>query len=194
LLLPVIDGSFPAGMCNQSWGTIMKMLSGLLLACGMLAVSAGAQAATVSEREYKRGYNDCLRGEYDQNQHGASYKRGCRAAENSGKTSGDGIKSQANPDVMKIACRASLVGRFYPNTRSVRVQSSDHTASGWTLYGEAVMDDGGVSNFACIFSSNGHLKTVNASDPQGAHYEMDNEGYCPPDVSEAARYRYPGCN
>lgn len=171
-----------------------KVLPGLLLGLGVLALTATAQASTVSEREYKRGYNDCLRGEYDQDQHGASYKRGCRAAENSGKSSGDSIKSQANPGVMKVACRASLVGRFYPHTRSVRVQTTEHTGAGWTLYGEAVMDDGGVSNFACIFSSNGHLKMMNASEPQGAHFELDNEGYCPPDVSEAARYRYPGCN
>ena len=34
-----------------------------------------------SQREYQRGYNDCSVGKYDQDQHGASYKKGCRAAE-----------------------------------------------------------------------------------------------------------------
>lgn len=50
----------------------------------LLTVSAlpiSAEAATASQREYKRGYNDCSKGRYDQNQHGASYKKGCRAAE-----------------------------------------------------------------------------------------------------------------
>ena len=71
-----------------------------------LSWASAAMAASVSEREYKRGYADCLRGEYDQNQHGSSYKRGCRAAEDSGKTNGDQVKSSANPAIMKIACRA----------------------------------------------------------------------------------------
>ena len=74
------------------------------------------------------------------------------------------------------------------------MQDHDHTSKGWTFYGEAVLDDGSKSQFACVFSSSGHLKRVNASEPQGAHYEMDAEDYCPPDVSEANRYMYPGCN
>jgi hypothetical protein len=36
-------------------------------------------------RAYKRGYADCSKGKYDQNQHGASYKKGCRAAEDKRK-------------------------------------------------------------------------------------------------------------
>ena len=170
-------------------------MSVLAMAAGALAVTlTAAQASSVSEREYKRGYNDCLRGEYDQNQHGASYKRGCRAAEESGKTTGHTVQDKADKSVMKIACRASLVGRFYPHTRAVNVQTVEHTPQGWTLYGAAVLDNGSRSDFACIFSSNGHLKRVNASDPQGAHYEQDEESYCPADVSEAERYMFPGCN
>jgi hypothetical protein len=42
-------------------------------------------ASTASEREYQRGYDDCLHGRYDQNQHGESYKKGCRAAEDGQK-------------------------------------------------------------------------------------------------------------
>jgi hypothetical protein len=175
---------------------VQKMIQSTLkyVAIALLLGASGAQAASVSEREYKRGFNDCLRGDYDQNQHGASYKRGCRAAENSGKTTGDSIKSQANPAGMKLACRAALIGHFYPQTRSVRVDSSDHTGAGWTLYGEAVLDDGSSSQFACIFSSSGHFKHLNASSPQGGNHEMDSEGYCPQNVSEANRYQYPGCN
>ncbi len=166
-----------------------------LLAAAAAAVTlSGAEASSVSEREYKRGYNDCIRGDYDQNQHGASYKRGCRAAEESGKTEGHKMQDKADKNMMKIACRASLVGRFFPHTRAVKVETTEHNPQGWTLYGRAVLDDGGKSDFACIFSSSGHLKRVNASDPQGAHYEMDHEGYCPSDISEAERYMYPGCN
>ena len=173
----------------------MKLLSATAtFAFGILVCASASQASSVSEREYKRGYNDCLRGDYDQNQHGASYKRGCRAAEEGGKSTGSEVMSKADKAIMKIACRASLVGRFYPHTRSVRIDTTEHTNAGWTMYGDAVMDDGATSQFACIFSSTGHLKRTNASDPQGGSYEMDHEGYCPPNVSEANRYQFPGCN
>ena len=46
------------------------------------AFAAPSIAASVSQREYKRGYNDCMNGRYDQDRHGISYKKGCRAAEN----------------------------------------------------------------------------------------------------------------
>jgi hypothetical protein len=45
------------------------------------AAASTAMASTVAEREYQRGYDDCSQGRYDQNQHGESYKKGCRAAE-----------------------------------------------------------------------------------------------------------------
>jgi hypothetical protein len=54
----------------------------LVMVICAFAWAGAAEAATVSQREYKRGYNDCSNGRYDQNQHGASYKKGCRAAEN----------------------------------------------------------------------------------------------------------------
>jgi hypothetical protein len=54
----------------------------LIIASALAFAGASvATAATASQREYKRGYRDCLAGRYDQNQHGASYKKGCRAAE-----------------------------------------------------------------------------------------------------------------
>lgn len=54
-----------------------------LVATAVLTTAAApsAIATTASEREYQRGHNDCFHGHYDQNQHGASYKKGCRAAE-----------------------------------------------------------------------------------------------------------------
>jgi hypothetical protein len=62
--------------------------STLAIAALIAAAAPAALASTASEREYQRGYNDCSQGRYDQNQHGESYKKGCRAAE-------DGQKSQA---------------------------------------------------------------------------------------------------
>jgi hypothetical protein len=67
-----------------------------MIACGLvLSSAASAWASTASQREYKRGYNDCMAGRYDQNQHGASYKRGCRAAEDKLEKS----KKACPPDV-----------------------------------------------------------------------------------------------
>jgi hypothetical protein len=62
--------------------------STLAIAALIAAAAPAALASSASEREYQRGYNDCSQGRYDQNQHGESYKKGCRAAE-------DGQKSQA---------------------------------------------------------------------------------------------------
>ena len=55
--------------------------STLAIAALIAAAAPMALASTPSEREYQRGYNDCSQGRYDQNQHGESYKKGCRAAE-----------------------------------------------------------------------------------------------------------------
>jgi hypothetical protein len=54
-----------------------------IVAVAMLLTAAAPAgfASTASEREYQRGYNDCSQGRYDQDQHGESYKKGCRAAE-----------------------------------------------------------------------------------------------------------------
>lgn len=53
---------------------------GAASAC-VLVFATGAWASSASQREYKRGYADCAAGRWDDNQHGASYKEGCRAAE-----------------------------------------------------------------------------------------------------------------
>ncbi len=171
-----------------------KYIAAIALIAGVLSVTTVANAASVSEREYKRGYNDCLVGEYDQNQHGSSYKRGCRAAEGSGKTTGRTISNKADANAMRNICRGAVVGRFNPHARSVKVQNVEHQDFGWGVYDIAVLDDGATSNFVCMFSSSGTFKRVNASEPTGESYEMDHEGYCPPDVSEANRCQFPSCN
>lgn len=67
------------------------VLGGILL----LASAMTVPASTVSQREYKRGYNDCLAGRWDEDRHAESYKRGCRAAEDKLKKS----KQTCPPDV-----------------------------------------------------------------------------------------------
>jgi hypothetical protein len=59
--------------------------STLAIAALIAAAAPAALASSASEREYQRGYNDCSQGRYDQNQHGESYKKGCRAAEDGQK-------------------------------------------------------------------------------------------------------------
>lgn len=174
----------------------MKTLLGALISSTLvLCFSVPAMAASVSEREYKRGFEDCSRGDYDQNQHGASYKRGCRAAEDGLKKSSRAPERQtADPGHMEAICNGAVTGHFHHQTRTVRVSNVEHQNFGWGVYGTAVLDDGSTSDFVCMFSSNGKFKRVNASEPIGAVTEFDNEGYCPPDVSEADRYKFPACN
>ncbi len=160
----------------------------------VLSLAGAVHAASVGEREYQRGYLDCMRGEYDQLQHGASYKRGCRAAEDSGKSTGHTVKEQADANVMRQVCRGAVIGKFNPHARSVKVQNVEHQNFGWGVYGMAMLDDGSTSDFVCMFSSVGVFKRLNASEPIGAVNEVDHEGYCPADVTQADRYLYPGCN
>jgi hypothetical protein len=163
------------------------------IAC-ILSLTGGAGTAAANLKEFNRGYNDCLRGDYDQLRHGASYKRGCRAAEESGKATGHQVKERADANMMRNVCKGAVIGRFNPHARSVKINSLEHQNFGWGAYGLAVLDDGSTSDFVCMFSSTGVFKRVNASEPTGASYELFHEEYCPPDVTEADRYKYPGCN
>ena len=53
----------------------------LAIAVLITTAAPAVLASTVAEREYQRGYDDCSQGRYDQDRHGESYKKGCRAAE-----------------------------------------------------------------------------------------------------------------
>jgi hypothetical protein len=59
------------------------MKSVLAFVAGLAAFSGAtpSSAFTATQREFRRGYFDCARGRFDPDQHGESYKRGCRAAE-----------------------------------------------------------------------------------------------------------------
>jgi hypothetical protein len=62
----------------------------------VVTLATGALASTASQREYKRGYADCAAGRWDENQHGASYKEGCRAAEDK-RDAGAGAGAATEP-------------------------------------------------------------------------------------------------
>ncbi len=70
-------------------------ISTIAVAILITAAAPAGFASTASEREYQRGYNDCLHGRYDQNQHGESYKKGCRAAEDHQKSNSPSAKQPA---------------------------------------------------------------------------------------------------
>jgi hypothetical protein len=55
----------------------------ILIAVGALALALSAAApasAQYDQREYRRGYRDCLAGRYDED-HGHGYRQGCRDAQ-----------------------------------------------------------------------------------------------------------------
>ncbi len=72
----------------------------------LTAAAPAAFASTASEREYQRGYNDCSHGRYDQEQHGESYKKGCRAAEDHQKSQPASAKHA--PATEKPASKAKI--------------------------------------------------------------------------------------
>jgi hypothetical protein len=81
--------SFPDPSERKGFVMTASRKTALSLIAGALAIALAtpASASTASQREYKRGYADCAAGRYDQNQHGASYKKGCRAAEDKAQKS-----------------------------------------------------------------------------------------------------------
>jgi hypothetical protein len=72
---------FAARPARKTKGSAMKIAIAITALLFTYVGVQSASAATVSQREYSRGYKDCSKGRYDQARHGASYKRGCRAAE-----------------------------------------------------------------------------------------------------------------
>jgi len=81
-------------------------ISTIAVAILIAAAAPAVLASTASEREYKRGYNDCSHGRYDQDRHGESYKKGCRAAEDHQKTHSPSAKQ--TPATTKPASKAKI--------------------------------------------------------------------------------------
>jgi hypothetical protein len=70
-------------------------ISTLAVAILIAAAAPAVLASTAAEREYQRGYNDCSHGRYDQDRHGESYKKGCRAAEDGQKQQSPSAKHES---------------------------------------------------------------------------------------------------
>lgn len=99
----------------------------------LIAAAPAAYASTAAEREYQRGYNDCSHGRYDQDQHGESYKKGCRAAED-GKPAAAPAGHQGGKAKISDLKGMDSVKAFDVMT-SRGFNSVDSLTSGDTLYG-----------------------------------------------------------
>lgn len=87
-----------------------------------LFFAASAFASTASQREYKRGYADCTAGKWDENQHGESYKKGCRAAEDKRNAAG-GAASAAEGSAAATPVAHKLTNNDQACIRAVKKQT-----------------------------------------------------------------------
>jgi len=130
----------------------------LLAVAVLIAAAPAAFASTASEREYQRGYNDCSQGRYDQEQHGESYKKGCRAAE-------DGQQSKrASDDQGSKAKISDLKGmdsiKAFDVMTSRGFTSVDSLTSGDTIYGIYY----NAKTHQCVQLTNANDHVVSADD------------------------------
>jgi opacity protein-like surface antigen len=130
----------------------------LLAVAVLIAAVPAAFASTASEREYQRGYNDCSQGRYDQEQHGESYKKGCRAAE-------DGQQSKrASDDQGSKAKISDLKGmdsiKAFDVMTSRGFTSVDSLTSGDTIYGIYY----NAKTHQCVQLTNANDRVVSADD------------------------------
>jgi len=105
------------------------------LAIAILIATAApiALASSASEREYQRGFNDCSQGRYDQNQHGESYKKGCRAAEDGQKSPAPAAHHGAKAKLSDLKGMDSIKAIDAMTARGFT--SVDSLTAGDTLYG-----------------------------------------------------------
>jgi len=130
----------------------------LIAVAVLIAAAPAAFASTASEREYQRGYNDCSQGRYDQEQHGESYKKGCRAAE-------DGPQSKrASDDQGSKAKISDLKGmdsiKAFDVMTSRGFTSVDSLTSGDTIYGIYY----NAKTHQCVQLTNADDRVVSADD------------------------------
>jgi opacity protein-like surface antigen len=130
----------------------------LLAVAVLIAAAPAAFASTASEREYQRGYNDCSQGRYDQEQHGESYKKGCRAAE-------DGqLSKRASDDRGSKAKLSDLKGmdsiKAFDVMTSRGFTSVDSLTSGDTIYGIYY----NAKTHQCVQLTNANDRVVSADD------------------------------
>jgi hypothetical protein len=138
-----------------------------------LAIAGAASASTASQREYKRGYADCAAGRYDQDRHGESYKKGCRAAEDKQGGAGGNAAAPAggslpaatsaaakpvSPGNMKAYCRGDVAGLtatkpYYVTTgRVVKAKNGAYSVKATADLGAQ-----GKKPFECEFDAGGNF-------------------------------------
>ena len=115
-------------------------------------------ASTASQREYKRGYADCSAGRYDQEQYGASYKKGCRAAEaKSGSVASSTAGATAaasSSDAMLDKCRARAAAAFKASPDVVNVKYEGQRTDGTHAVNGSV-EGSAPATFQCSFNRSG---------------------------------------
>jgi hypothetical protein len=122
-------------------------------------------ASSASEREYKRGYNDCLHGRYDQDRHGESYKKGCRAAEDGQKPHSSSAKQA--PATTKGASKAKISDlKGMDSIKAFDVMTSrgftnvDTLTAGETIYGTYY----NAKTHQCVQLTNAHDRVEDIDD------------------------------
>lgn len=137
-------------------------MKGIYIGMAMVAFATAANASTVSEREYKRGYADCSQGKYDQNQHGASYKAGCRAAEDAMKSGSTTSGESANvvdvagvkvPQKALDSCMSDAASAMSVSTKNIKVIKAGQEGSD-TYYIEVA---GPAKHLVCSVNSQGQI-------------------------------------
>ncbi len=143
----------------------MKYLMSAAVSAVALTIAVPASASTASQREYKRGYADCAAGKWDDNQHGESYKKGCRAAEDkrggaaTGAAGTPQISSESGPtapvdpvvSAMTESCAKRAARAYKTNIMNISTAYKDvrpdgtHSVDGTFTKGTVIMP------FQCVF-------------------------------------------
>lgn len=133
-------------------------LSTVAIAILFVATTPAALAASASEREYQRGYNDCQHGRYDQDQHGESYKRGCRAAEDGESPSSSSPRQASKARISDLKGMDSIKAFDVMTERGFT--GVDTITSGNTIYGIYY----NAKTHQCVQLTNADNRVVSADD------------------------------
>jgi hypothetical protein len=118
---------------QSQYRTFKLMKASTLAIAAFIAAAPAAFASSAAEREYQRGYNDCSHGRYDQDRHGDSYKKGCRAAEDGQKAKAPAGQSGAKAKISDLKGMDSIKAFDVMTARGFK--SVDTPTSGDTVYG-----------------------------------------------------------
>jgi len=117
--------------------------------------SANASASTVAQREYKRGYSDCMAGRFDQDQHGESYKKGCRAAEDKRDAKPAAASTASAPETMMDKCRARAATAYKTGAANIDVKYEGQRVDGTHAVNGTNNGASPPATFQCSFNRTG---------------------------------------